>query len=135
LGNRVADLRIADLLDVGDEKPHLADAEFADFDGLRGEDPDLQRLVVLTLGHEADLHARSNRAVDHADDDDDPAIRVEPGVEDQRLERRVRIAARGGKAMDDGLENFRNTGPDFGARQNGAGSVETDDFLDLTPGF
>src|SRR5204863_9589171 len=39
--DRVADLRVADLLDVRDEKPDLAHSELVDDDGFRGEDADL----------------------------------------------------------------------------------------------
>ena len=76
-------------------------------DRLRREDADLHRLVVLPFGHQPDLHARPQHAVDHADDDDDAAVGVVPGVEDQRLERRVGIAGRRRQARDDRLENLR----------------------------
>ena len=49
----------------------------------------------------------AQHAVDHADDDDDAAVGVVPGVEDQRLERRVRIAGRRRQPLDDRLENLR----------------------------
>ena len=45
--------------------------QLVDFDRFRREDADLQRLVVLSLRHEPNLHAGSNRAIDHPDDDDD----------------------------------------------------------------
>ena len=94
LGDRVADLRVADLLDVGDQEADFADAKLLGRNGLRREDAELLGLVVLPLGHEGDLHALANRAVDHPDDDDHAAVRVVPGVEDQRLERRVRRTGR-----------------------------------------
>ena len=135
LGDRVADLRIADLLDVGDEEADLAHAELVDLDRLRGEDADLQRLVVLALRHQTDLHARLHRAVDHADDDHDAAIRVVPGIEDERLERRLGVAGGRRQPAHDRFENLRHAGSLFGAGEHGARSVEADDLLDLPPRF
>ena len=131
LGDRVADLRVADLLDVGDQEADLADAELVDRHRLRREDADLQRLVVLPFGHQPDLHARPQHAVDHADDDDDAAVGVVPGVEDQRLERRVGIAGRRRQARDDRLEDLRDAGARLGAGQQRVVAVEADDVRDL----
>src|SRR5215831_19428177 len=77
LRDRVADFRIADVLDIRDEKPDFADAELADLSGLRAEHTQLERFVVLPLRHQPDLHARPDDAVDDPDDDDDAAVRVE----------------------------------------------------------
>ena len=131
LGDRVADLRVADLLDVGDEKADFADAELVDRNRLRREDADLQRLVVLPFGHQADLHARPQHAVDHADDDHHAAVGVVPGVENQRLQRRVGIARRRRQAMDDRLEDLVDAGADLRAGEDRVVAVEADDLGDL----
>ena len=133
LGDRVADLRVADLLDVRDEETDLADAELVDDDRLGRKHAHLLRLVVLAFGHQPDLHARPDHAVDHADDDDDAAVGVVPGVEDQRFERRVRVAGGRRQALDDRFENLGHAEALLGAGENRAGAVEADDVLDLTP--
>ena len=99
---------------------------------LRREDADLQRLVVLPLGHQPDLHARPDHAVDHADDDDHAAVGVVPGVEDQRLERRVGIA--GAAAAGDATIASRISAtpvPIFALARMRVVAVEPDDLLDL----
>jgi hypothetical protein len=58
LGDGVADLRVGDALDVGDDEADLADAELVDGHRLRREDADLLDLVVLRRRPSADLHAR-----------------------------------------------------------------------------
>ena len=99
------------------------------------EHAELLDLVVLRGGHEADLHARLQRAVEHAHDDDHAAIRVVPGVEDQRLERRVGIALRRRHARDHRLEDLADAAALLGAGQQRPGAVEADDLLDLPAGL
>ncbi len=132
LGDRVADLRIGHALDVGDQEADLADAKLLDRYGLRRKDTEAVDLVVLSLCHQLDLHLRLHHAVDHAHDDDDPAVRVVPGVEDERLERRVCDARWRMEASDHRLEDVLNAGALLGARQDGVGTVEADDVFDLT---
>ena len=76
----------------GDEEADLADAELVDRHRLRREDADLFDLVVLPFAISRIFMPGRSDAVDHADDDDDAAVGVVPGIEDQRLERRVGIA-------------------------------------------
>ena len=135
LRDGVADLRVADFLDVRDEEADFAHAELADLDRLRGEDADLQRLVVLPFGHQPDLHPGSNRPVDHADDNDHAAVRVVPGVEDQGLERRGGRPSRRRQPRDDGLENLRDTGALLRAGEQRTCPVEPDDVRDLATGL
>src|SRR5262249_5158821 len=116
-------------------KPDFADAKFIDLRRLRAEDAELERLVVLPLRHQPDLHARSDDAIDHADDDDDSAVRVEPGVENQRLERSVLYAFWRRQTVDDGLEDLRNSRAELGAREDRARTVQAHDLLDLPARF
>ena len=91
-GDRVADLRVANLLDVRDEKADFPDPELFGDIRLWREHPHLLRVVVLALGHQPDLHARPDHAVDDAHDDDDAPVGVVPGIEDERFQRRVGVA-------------------------------------------
>ena len=71
-------------------------------------------------------------AVDHADDDDDAAVGVVPGVEDQRLERRVGIARRRRQAVRRSPRGSRATPvPSFALARIAPVAVEADDLLDL----
>ena len=133
LGDGVADLRVGDGLDAGEDEADLADAELAATGRLGREHADLLDLVLLALRHQPDLHARPIDAVDDAREDDDAAVGVVPGVEDQRLERRVGIALRRRQPRDDRLEDLVDAGALLRARQDGVARVEADDVLDLPP--
>ena len=133
LGDRVADLRVAHGLDVRDDEADFAGPEIVDRHRLRRKHADLIDLVVLPLRHQPDLRALPQRAFEHPRDDDDAAIRVVPRVEDQRLQRRRRVAFRRRQAMDHRFEHLGDADALFRARQNGARSVEADDLLDLPP--
>ena len=131
LGDGVADLGVGDVLDAGDEEADFAGAQLVDRQRPRRQDAQRLDLVVLLRDHEADLHARPDGAVDDPDQHDDAAVGVEPGVEDQRLERRVMVALGRRHALDDRLEGVDDADARLGRRQDGVGRVEADDLLDL----
>ena len=71
-------------------------------------------------------------AVDHADDDHDAAIGVVPGVEDQRLERRVRDRRPAAAAAATIASRISGTPvPTFALASSASVAVEADDLLDL----
>ena len=112
-------------------KPTSPGPELLDRHGLRREHAQRLDLVVLLGVHQRDLRAGAQRALEHAHDDHDAAIRVVPGVEDQRLERRGRIAIRRRHARHHRLENVDDAGAFLGAGEDGGVAVEADDLLDL----
>ena len=57
LGDRVADLRVADNLDAAREEADFTRPELFDADRLRGEDADFVDLEVLRRRHQPDLDA------------------------------------------------------------------------------
>ena len=135
LGDGVADLGVGDALDAAVDEADLADADLGHLERLGREHAELLDLVVLRGGHEADLHARLQRAVEHAHDDDHAAIRVVPGIEDQRLQRRVGIALGRRHPLDHRLEDLADAAALLGAGQQRPGAVEADDLLDLPAGL
>ena len=71
-------------------------------------------------------------AVDHAHDDDDAAVGVVPGIEDQRLERRVGIAGRRRQPVRRSLRESRGRRcPTFALASMRVVAVEADDLGDL----
>ncbi len=92
-------------------------------------------VVILALGHEAQLHALADRSIDHADDDHDAPVRVVPRIEDEGLQRRLGIAGRRRQPLDDRLEDLGHAGALLGARQERMAAVEADDVGDLAPRF
>src|SRR6185295_7849528 len=87
-GHRVADLDIADGLDLSGEESYFARAQLVDNGRLRSEHSERVNLVFFFRVHQADSHARPNHAVDHAHQHDHSAVTVKPRIEDQRFERR-----------------------------------------------
>src|SRR6185436_4104500 len=66
-------------------------------------------LVIAIDVDETNLHAGPDRAIDHANQHDHAAIRVVPRIEDQRFQRRVRIALWRGHVAHDRFENVSDT--------------------------
>ena len=75
--------------------------------------------------------SRLQHAVEHPDDDDDAAVGVVPGVEDQRLQRAGVIALGRRKAGHDRLEDLLGADAFLGAGKDGALGRKTDDLFDL----
>ena len=96
-GDRVPDRCAVDLLDAGHHEADVAGGELALDHRLGREAPEAIDDVAAAGGHHADLVAAAQRAVDHAHQRHDPDVVVEPGIDDQRLQRRLarRRAARG----------------------------------------
>ena len=92
IGDGVADLRVGHDLDAARDEADFAGPQRLDRDRLRREHAERFDLVVLLGVHQRDLRRRPDRAFEHAHDDHHAAIRVVPGIEDQRLQRRVGIA-------------------------------------------
>ncbi len=119
----------------GKHEADFADAERLRDGRLRRKRADLLDLVLLALRHQLDLHPRRDDAVEDTRQDDDAAVGVVPRVEDQRFERRVRIALRRRQPVDDRLEDLVDAGALFRARQNRLARIEPDDVFDLALGF
>jgi hypothetical protein len=71
------------------------------------------------------------RAVHHPHQGDHADIVVEPGIDDERLQRAVRVALRRRNPFDQLFEELRDTEPGLGADQRGVVGRDADDFLDL----
>ena len=110
-----------DLLDARDHEADLARARARSTGiGFGVKTPELLDLVVPPDAISRTFIPGVERAVDHADEDDDAAVLVEPGVEDQRPQRRVGIALGGGRRVDDGLEDLVDADALLGGGQDGA---------------
>ena len=105
-GQRIAHRRAVDILDTGDDEAHLARLQVDGLGVLRSEYPDAVHLVDLAGGLHQDLVALLHPAVLHPYQRDHAKVVVEPGVDDQRLQRRLDLAFRGGDGghpVGDGL--------------------------------
>ena len=84
-------------------------------------------------GHELDLLALADGAVDDADEDDDAEIGVVPAVDQHRLQGRVAVALGRRDLVDDRLQHLVDADAGLGAGEHGLRRVEADDLLDLLP--
>jgi hypothetical protein len=78
VGDGVADPRLGDVLDLGGDEADLAGGELRHRLDLGSEGADPVDQMGGAGGHEADLLALPERAVDHPDQDDDAQIGVVP---------------------------------------------------------
>jgi hypothetical protein len=95
------------------------------------EDADAVDQVGGARGHEPDLGAFPERAVDDADEDDDAQVWVVPAVDQHRLERGVRVALGRGDALDDRFEHLVDSEAGLGAGEHGVVGGEADYVLYL----
>ncbi|CDN46190.1 hypothetical protein BN871_LI_00040 [Paenibacillus sp. P22] len=130
-GHRVADARVLDILDAGDDEADISYGKLVHDAHARLEGSDLDDLEFSAGRHEVDLGAGLDAAVDDAHVDDDALVRIVVGVEDQRLERLVGISRRSGNLLDDLLQNLLDADARLGGSEDGVARVEPDDILDL----
>ncbi len=93
--------------------------------------PELEDAVPRAGGHEPQLGALADAPVEDAQKNDDAAVVVVLAVEDQRLERRVRVTGRGGDVRHDVLQHGVNVDPGLRGDLRRVLRGNADDLLDL----
>ena len=131
MGDGVADLGIAHLLDLGGEHADLAGAEFGKIDHLWLEHGKPVNLVGRAGAHHLDQIALLDHAVDDADQNHNAEVRVIPAIDQHRLERCVAVALRGRKTLHNRLQHIGNTQTAFGGNRNRILRVNADHVLDV----
>src|SRR6266508_554306 len=129
--DRLAHLGVGHALDGRGEIADLAGAELVHRAHVGGEDAALLDLADLAVGHEQDAHPRAHAPVDQADVDDDALVRVVEGVEDESLERRLRVSLGRRNAADDGFEHLGHSRAVLGRDRERRVAVEPEDLGDL----
>ncbi len=126
----VANFGVGDVLDGCDEEADLACTEFVERDGFGGHDAHGFDVELAAVGHDLDAVALAQAAVDDACEDDDAAVGVEPGVEDEGLQGGFGVAAGWWQQHDDGFEDVGDVEAGFGADADGVGCRQADGFFD-----
>ncbi len=134
VGDRVAHLGVGDLFDVGDEQPDLAGAQLLDRHRLGRVDRELLDLEVALDRHQRDLLLDRQHAVEHAHEHHHAAVAVVPAIEDERLERRARVALGRRNTRDDRLEHLLDALALLGRGEHRVRGVQADNVLDLLLG-
>ena len=135
IGDGIAHARVGHLLDVGDDEAHVAGGELVEHHGLGRKRAQAFHLEDLVIGAQANVLVRAEAALHHAHQDDGAAIRVKPGIEDQRAQRGVGGAHRRGNTRDDGFEHFFDSQPAFGADEQSVGCRNGENAFDLRASF
>ena len=108
MSDGVADLHLGGTLDARDYVAHISAADFIRRLHLQLEHTDLVSLIFLTGAEELHLVAFAYRAVLHLEICYHAPERVEHRVENQRLQRSVRVALGGGDSLDYGIQQRRH---------------------------
>ena len=127
----VADLRVTNGFNVGVEIPHFTSHQFLRRRRLRCLIPAAFHIVRLAVAPEAHLLAQFQAPIDYAQQNDDTAVWIEPGIEDERPQRQVDIATRRRHQMHNGFQRFRNPDALLGAYQNRVLCIEPDQRFNL----
>ena len=132
MGDGVAHAGVFDVFDGGCQIAHVARAQ--DAGGLKPDGAQVADLhhVKLCAGlHHGDGVANAQRAVEHAQVDDDALVRVVKGVENQSLERGVGVAFGGRNELDDAFEYGVDADALFCRDQGCVRGLDADDVFDL----
>ena len=116
---------------AGDDEAHLAGRKLLAVDRPRREDAHMLDQMLRAGGHETDLVLGLQDAVDHAHQHDHADIVVEPGIDDQRLERRRLVAARRGDPVHHDFEDVLDADAGLGRGAHRIAGVDADDVLDF----
>ncbi len=127
----IAHRRAKNIFDGADQPAHFAAVQLRAVNLLRREDAEAIGVIDLTGAHHFDFVAFAQRAVFHADQRDHAKVVIEPGVDNQRLQRTFRIAFRRRNIAHQTLQHFRHADAGFRRAAHRIGSVDADDIFNL----
>ena len=128
----IADRRIAHRFDRRGDISDLAGKQLAARDKAgRAHHAAFHNVEFRAGGHHADAHSRAHDAVFDTDIDDNAAVGVIVAVKDERLKRRVLVAARRGDIRYDALEHRMDVFARFGRDARRVHARNTNNVLDL----
>jgi hypothetical protein len=122
---------VLEFLDAGDDETDLAGGKLGARQRFGREHADVFHQIVGARRHQPNLVLLLQHAIDDANQHDDADVVVEPGINDQRLQRRVFIAARRRNVLHHGFQHVDDAQPALGGAMHGVIGRNADDFLDL----
>ena len=128
--NRVADFRVSHILAVRHQKPDLTRSQFIHLYRLGSQNTEGFHFQHASIPHQANFLSFAERAFKDPRQHNDPAIRIEPGIEDERLQPILRVAFRWRHSLHDGFQDIRHSVASLGTDQHRVRSIETDRALD-----
>ena len=127
----VADLGGVDLLDAGDDEAYIAGGKLVAADRLGREHAHLFATVDRARRHQQDLVLGLQHAVDDPHQHHHADVIVEPGIDDERTQRRIRVSPGRRHLGDHRLQNVLDADAVLGTGADGIGRVDADDVLDF----
>ena len=131
VGDGVAHARVGHALDVGDDEADVAGCEFVEHDRLGRERAEGLDFIDLLVGAQADFLAHGQASLHYAHQNDRSAVGIEPGIENQGLQRRIGRAARRRNAVDGGLQHLFDAEAALGADEQRVGGGNGQDVFNL----
>ena len=132
-GQGVAHWRTVNVLDTGDDEAYFTGFQISGRGVLGVEHTHAVDQMHLAGGLDQDLVALFHAAVAHANQGHNAQVVVEPGVDDQRLQRIFVVAGRRRNGLHQALKHFVDAQAGFGAACHGISGIDTNDFFDFIP--
>src|SRR5262249_9582813 len=129
-GNGVANLGVGHVLDVGDHETDFAGEQLIDLNRLGREHTQSFHVEGLAVRPQPDLHPLAQRAFKNSGQHNDATIGIKPRIEDQSLQRVLRIALGRRQPLDDRFQNFRHSQTGLGAYQQRVFRIQAYGLLD-----
>ena len=133
-GDRVAHFGSLDILDARDDEPYFARRKLFSWLRFWRKHTDLFAQMHGTGRHQLDFILRLQAAVHYPHQHHYADIVVEPGIDDQRLERSFGITFGRRDARNNGLENVVHAEATLGRAENRVSGVDADHVLNFLPG-
>ena len=130
VGDGVADFRVGNILDVRDEESDFAGFQLVNLDRLGILHAESFGVEGGAIRPQTNSLALAQGSFKDADQHDDAAVSIEPGVENQGLQAVIRIAFWGRNALHDGFQHVGHALAGFGADEHSIGSVKPDGAFD-----
>ena len=127
----VAHRRAMDVLDASHHKAHVTGFENVGVFRLRVENTHLVRIPGLAGGLDHDLVTLAQGAFGNAHQRDHAQVVIEPGVDDQRLQRRFPVPLGGRNLADQIFQHVFHAHAALGTAPHGIGGLDADHILDL----
>ena len=89
IGDGVADLAVGNVLDISDDETDLTSDELINLYGFGSEYAESFHIEGFSVPPQADLLSALQGPLKDAHQHNDPAVRIKPGIKDQRLQMRV----------------------------------------------
>ncbi|MND80258.1 hypothetical protein D3C80_720260 [compost metagenome] len=126
--------RTEDVFDCTDQPAYFATVQHVAIDTLRREDTQTIGVVGLAGAHDFNLVALAHGAVFNAHQGNYAQVVIEPGVDDQGLQWRIRIALRPRDIAHQAFEHFRHANTGFGGTTHRVGRVDAYDIFNFLRG-